>query len=96
MPIYISLMNFTDQGLRDIKKSTERIAAARRDAAELGGSIDKVYLTMGSYDMVAITEFPDDVTASTFALKLTRAGDTRSQTLKGFNEDAMEIILNAV
>ena len=47
MPIYISLVNYTESGLRDIKKSPERLAAARKEAEELGGKVDKVYLTMG-------------------------------------------------
>lgn len=96
MPFYISLINFTDQGLKDIKNVPGRIAAARNDAAELGGSIDQVFLTMGAYDVITISEFPDDVTASTFVLKIAKKGNIRSQTLKAFNEDALDIIVNAV
>ena len=48
MPIYISLVNYTESGLRDIKKSPERLAAARKEAEELSGKVDKVYLTIGS------------------------------------------------
>ena len=47
MLIYISLVNYTESGLRDIKKSPERLAAARKEAEEFSGKVDKVYLTMG-------------------------------------------------
>ena len=47
MLIYISLVNYAESGLRDIKKSPERLAAARKEAEELSGKVDKVYLTMG-------------------------------------------------
>ncbi len=70
MPIYISLMTYTDQGLRNVKKSPSRLDAARKVAKELGGNMGDLYLTMGAYDLVAISEFPDDATAATFVLRL--------------------------
>ena len=48
MPTYISLMTYTDQGLRNIKKSPSRVDAARKAAEDLGGKIGDVYLTMGA------------------------------------------------
>ena len=48
MLIYISLVNYAESGLRDIKKSPERLAAARKEAEELSGKVDKVYLPIGS------------------------------------------------
>ena len=44
MPIYISLVNYAEPGLEDIKQSLERLAVARRQAEELGAKIDKGYL----------------------------------------------------
>ena len=63
MPTYISLMTYTDQGLRNVKKSPGRVDAARKAAEDLGGTMGDLYLTMGAYDLVAISEFPDDATA---------------------------------
>lgn len=96
MPIYISLVNYTEAGLRDIKKSPARLDDARRQAQELGGNIDKVYLTMGSYDLVTIAEFPDDATAATFALRIGARGTARTSTMKAFPEDAFREIVKAV
>ena len=58
MPIYISLVNYTESGLRDIKKSRERLAAAGKEAEELSGKVDKVYLTMGNRDLITIADYP--------------------------------------
>ena len=96
MPIYISLVSYTESGLRDIKKSPERLAAARREAEELGGSIDKVYLTMGDSDLLTIADFPDDATAATFALRLGAQGNARTKTMKAFPEEAFLEIIKAV
>ena len=96
MPIYISLVNYTESGLRDIKKSPERLAAARKEAEELGSKIDKVYLTMGDCDLITIADFPDDATAATFALRLGAKGNTRTTTMKAFPEEALMEIIKAV
>ncbi|MEE9210204.1 MAG: GYD domain-containing protein [Kiloniellales bacterium] len=96
MPTYISLMIYTDQGLRDIKKSPGRLDAARKAADDLGGKFGQLYLTMGAYDLVAISEFPDDATAATFALRLGALGNVRTTTVKAFPENAFRKILEAV
>lgn len=96
MPIYISLMNYTDQGLRSIKKSPSRVDAARKAAEDLGGRIGDLYLTMGAYDLVAISEFPDDATAATFVLRLGALGNVRTTTVKAFPENAYRRIVESV
>lgn len=96
MPTYISLMNYTDQGLRNIKRSPDRVDAARKAASELGGELKTLYLTLGAYDLIAISDFPDDATAATFALKVGALGNVRITTIKAFPEDAYRKIVEAV
>ena len=96
MPVYINLINYTDQGLRNIKKSANRADGARQMAEELGGEVRQFYLTMGNYDIVAITEFPDDATAATFVLRISSLGNVKATTLKAFQEDAFRMIFDAV
>ena len=96
MPTYISLMTYTDRGLRDVKKSPGRLDAARKAAEDLGGKIGDVYLTMGAYDLVAISEFTDDATAVTFALKVGAMGNVRITTVKAFPENAYRKIVEAL
>jgi len=96
MSIYINLMTYTDQGLRNVKKSPSRLDAARKAAEELGGKLGDLYLTMGAYDLVAISEFPDDATAATFVLRLGTQGNVRTTTVKAFPENAYRKIVEAV
>lgn len=96
MPVYINLINYTNQGLRNIKKSANRADGARQMAEELGGEVRQFFLTMGNYDIVAITEFPDDATAATFVLRIGALGNVKATTLKAFQEDAFRMIVDAV
>ena len=42
MATYITLMNFTDQGIRNIKESPDRLAAFRTMAEKLGLTIKSI------------------------------------------------------
>ena len=96
MLIYISLVNYAESGLRDIKKSPERLAAARKEAEELSGKVDKVYLTMGNRDLITIADLPDDATAATFAFRLEPKGNTSTTTMNAFREEVLMEIIKAV
>lgn len=87
MPTYISLVEYTQDGIENIEDSPDRLDDARALAADLGGELTDVYLTMGQYDIVAIAEFPDDDTYAEFALGVARQGAVSTETLKAFPED---------
>lgn len=86
MPTYIHLTNYTGQGIQNIEDSPDRLAGAKELAASLNGEFKEFYLTFGQYDIVAITEFPDDEAAAQFALGVTSEGAVTSETLKAFPE----------
>ena len=96
MLIYMSLVNYAESGLRDIKKSPERLAAARKEAEELSGKVDKVYLTMGNRDLITIADLPDDATAATFAFRFEPKSNTRTTTMNAFREEVLMEIIKAV
>ncbi|MCH6581544.1 MAG: GYD domain-containing protein [Gammaproteobacteria bacterium] len=93
MAIYISLINFTDQGIRNIKQSPERAQAFRDMVEKAGATVKAIYWTLGNYDLVAITDVPDDATAMTLLLTTGSIGNIRTQTLKGFSAEEMAPIL---
>ena len=93
MPTYISLINWTDQGIRSAKDTVDRAAAAAKAAEGMGGKLRDVYWTVGSYDLVTIGEFPDDATGTAFLLALGAQGNIRSTTLRAHNSDEMSEIL---
>ena len=93
MTTYIMLINWTEQGIRDVKSSPKRLDAARKLLGEMGGTMKAFYLTMGEFDMVVVAEAPDDAVAARFAMMLGQAGNVRTRTLKAFPELAyLEII----
>jgi len=93
MATYISLMKFTDQGIKDIKEAPERIEKAFKGLEAMGGKIVDFYATMGEYDYVTIAEGPSDEVAMTFLLGLGAAGNVRTTTLKAFKrEDFIKLV----
>ncbi len=70
MATYISLVSYTQKGIENIKESPSRLDAAKEGFRALGGELKEFYLVMGQYDMVVISEAPDDETAAKAALML--------------------------
>jgi uncharacterized protein with GYD domain len=93
MATYISLINWTEQGVAKVKDSPGRADAARALAKKLGGDMKQLYMTMGSYDLVAIMEFPSDEAAARFALTSAAGGSIRTTTLKAFDEASYRKII---
>jgi uncharacterized protein with GYD domain len=94
MATFISLLNFTDQGIRNIKDSPDRYVAFRAMAEKLGVAVKGFYYTLGHHDMVVIMEGPDEA-VTTALLGVGSLGNVRSQTLRGFSvEEAKKIIGN--
>lgn len=96
MTTFIVLVNWTDQGVRNVRESPKRLDAARKMLTDMGGNFGDIYLTMGDYDLVAICEAPDDAIAARFALQLGMAGNIRTHTLKAFPEAAYREIINSL
>ncbi|MGH8936564.1 MAG: GYD domain-containing protein [Acidimicrobiia bacterium] len=96
MATFITLVNFTDQGIRNFKDTTKRAQAFRDLVEEMGGRLKDIYWTLGGYDVVAIMEAPDDETATAVALKTSSLGNVRTTTLRGFNEQEVKAIIDKV
>ena len=86
MATFISLLNFTDQGMRNIKDSPDRHGAFRAMAEKLGVTVKGFYYTVGHHDMVTILEGTDEA-VTTVLLKTGSLGNVRSETLRGFSVD---------
>lgn len=93
MVTYIALSNFTDQGIRTVKDTTKRAEAVKEAAKKFGATMTQIYWTLGKYDVVAIIEAPDEMSATAFALAIGMAGNVRTQTLRAFSKDEMNGIL---
>ena len=89
MATFISLLNFTDQGIRNVKESPDRYEAFRAMAEKLGVKVKGFYYTIGHYDMVLIVEGSDEA-AMTAMLKVGSLGNVRTATLRGFSAEEMK------
>jgi uncharacterized protein with GYD domain len=87
MPRYITLISFTEQGIKSIKDWDKRIAASRERIERAGGKLIDVYLTLGEYDAVAITDAPNDDVALRNAIEYGLSGNGRSRTMRAFGAD---------
>ena len=68
MSHFVTLIRYTQQGVAKIKESPARLDAAKKAAEKAGGKIHAWYLTMGKYDAVIISEFPNDEASAKFML----------------------------
>ena len=93
MATFVVLLNFTDQGIRNVKDSPERLNAFRAMAEQTGVSIKSVYYTVGNYDIVTVVEGPDEAVTAAL-LKVGSLGSVRSQTLRGFSPDEMKQMIS--
>lgn len=93
MATFITLVNFTEQGIRNIKDSPKRAKAFRELAKKFGAAVKDLYWTQGQYDLVAIFEAPDETAASALILSVSALGNVRGQTLRAFSAEEFTKIL---
>jgi len=93
MVTYVMLLNWTDQGIRNVKDSPKRLDAVKKLAKDLGGEVKSFYMTLGAYDVVLIVDMPNNDKLASFGLKLGSLGNMRSTTLKAFPEDEYRRII---
>jgi uncharacterized protein with GYD domain len=86
MPTYVTLIRYTDQGIRNIKESPARLDAAKKVFQAAGGEIKSFYLALGKYDAIVVSEGPNDEAAIKVSLSLGSQGNVRTETLRVFNE----------
>ncbi len=96
MPVYISLLKWTDRGLRDIRESPQRLEAVKKAYRVGGGALTAFYLVLGKYDVVNIAEFPSDEAYLAALLEVSSRGAVRATTLKTFTEDEYRKIIASV
>ena len=93
MARYIGLIQFTDQGIRNIKDTVKRGDAAAAEAEKMGMKIIEEFWTLGAYDVVLFVDAPDDETMTAFMLKVGSLGNVRTATMRAFGKEEMEGIL---
>ena len=93
MPAYIALIDWTEQGVRDFKNTVDRYEAAQSAFESLGVRFTDVWWTLGTHDIVATVEAPDDETLAAALLSVAAQGNIRTTTLRAFTRDEMRTVI---
>lgn len=93
MATYVSPVNWTEQGVEGYEGSVARGMDAAKAAEALGGKFVQMRWTMGQYDLVVVSEFPDDESASALALRVGAQGNIRTVTMRAYTASEMERIV---
>jgi uncharacterized protein with GYD domain len=95
MPLYVTLYRLTDQGRRTIKDSPKRLRAAIAQLEKVAGvKIHQALYTSGRYDLVVVSEAPDDRAANFAALTTMSAGNVVGETLHAYSMDDVEKVVS--
>ena len=93
MPTCLVLVNWTDQGISNVKHAIERTDSGGELAQKHGLNLEQAYWTVGAYDMAAIFEAPDEEAISAHLLEIGSLGNMRTTTLGAYDEQEMSGIL---
>ena len=93
MPTYVILVNWTDEGIRNVAGTLQRTERVEQLAAKHGARIQQTYWTVGPHDIIAIAEAPDDQSVTAFLLELGSMGTVRTSTLRAYDREEMSAII---
>jgi uncharacterized protein with GYD domain len=93
MPTFILSLNWTDQGIRNVKDAPKRAQAARDLAKKVGVEIKEVYLTSGANDLLLILDAPDGDSVAKFALSMGSQGNVRTSTARAWREAELQKLI---
>ncbi|HYA42766.1 MAG TPA: GYD domain-containing protein [Syntrophobacteraceae bacterium] len=96
MPTYITLARWTQEGMEKIKESPARLHAFKQAVKSAGGEVKAFYMVTGQYDMVIVSEAPNDDAIAKVALATGSKGSVRSETLRAFTEEEYRKIIAAL
>lgn len=84
---FIVSLNFTDQGIRNIKDAPKRAQASRELAKKLGVDIKQVYLTSGDSDLIVVAETANGDNMAKLAMAIGSQGNVRTRTARAWTQE---------
>jgi len=93
MPTYVSLFNWTEQGIKNYKDTTSRAEDFTKLVENSGGRVRELLYTVGENDIVTVVDFPDDETGTAVLLQLGALGNVRTHTMRAFDIEEMASII---
>ncbi|MBV9182821.1 MAG: GYD domain-containing protein [Acidobacteria bacterium] len=75
MPHYLHQVAYSREGWEAlVKQPQDRVEAVRPAIERLGGKIKSAWFAFGEYDIVVISEMPDNITAAAIAMAFAGGG----------------------
>ena len=93
MATYVSLVNWTEQGIRNFPETIQRAQQFTRLVEGNNGTVRELFWTLGQYDLVCIADFPDEETGVAVLLQVSAQGNVRTSTLRAFDAAEMTDII---
>jgi uncharacterized protein with GYD domain len=85
MTRYLTLLRFTQQGARAIKKSPGRAADFAKTCRKAGVTVESQLWTAGSYDGVLILSGDNEARVLNVIATLASLGNVQTESLRAFN-----------
>jgi len=96
VPTYITLGKWTQQGIEKVKESPARLDAFKQFVKSAGGEVKGFYMVTGRYDIVVISEAPNDDAMAKVALATASKGGIKTETVRAFTEDEYRKIIGTL
>lgn len=93
MQKYITLVSFTEEGIKNLKSTCKRAESFAEKVKKKGVNIKQTYWTFGRYDIVHVFEAPNDEVAAAVSFTLGTTGNVRTETLRAFDVKEMTSIV---
>lgn len=94
MPTYVSLISWTDQGMKNFRDTTTRAKDFTKLVETRGGKVRELVWTVGEYDLVSVIDFPDEESGVAALLQVGSLGNLRSNTMRAFSAREMDSIIS--
>jgi uncharacterized protein with GYD domain len=79
MPLFLTQVSYTDQAWQSLVSNPQNRAEALRPVLEkLGGRVVNAWFAFGDYDIVLVSELPDNVSAAALAIAVSAGGACKS------------------
>src|SRR3954462_6611070 len=94
MATYVILATFTDQGIKTAKDSPKRAEALKQRAKTFGVTVKEIFWTQARYDIVVLTEAPDELCATALILSVGELGNIGTVSIRAVTADGMATIVS--
>jgi uncharacterized protein with GYD domain len=89
----VVLVNWTDQGIKNVKQTIGRTDSGGEIAEKHGLDLERAYWTVDPYDMLSVLEASEDEALSAYLLEIGSLGNIRTTTLRAYDDEEMLGIL---